>query len=254
MELSRPPMYTEGGALCKGGILLNEAVTSIRRRLFALQDEGYRAFHSALMPTVDPARVIGVRMPALRRLAKELFGTRQAQEFLCALPHGYYEEDNLHGLLICALPGYDETVAALERFLPYVDNWATCDLLAPRAFAPHPPALPGQIGRWISSGRPYTVRFAIGMLNRFYLDEAFDPAQLDAVAAVRSDEYYVNMMRAWYFATALAKQYDAAAPWLLEYRLDRWTHNKTIQKAVESFRISPERKALLKTLRLSGRG
>ena len=224
-------------------------MTEIQNTLFALRDPAYQAFQSKLIPTMDPALVIGVRMPALRKLAKELAGTPDAEVFLKELPHRYYEENNLHGLLISALPDYAAAAAALEDFLPHVDNWATCDLLSPRAFRRHPPELPEQIRRWIRDERPYTVRFGLGMLMQFYLDGEFRPAYLDLAAGVRREEYYVRMMAAWYFATALAKQYDAVIPYLEERRLDRWTHNKTIQKAVESFRITPEQKAYLRQLR-----
>ena len=224
-------------------------MTEIQNTLFSLRDPAYQAFQSRLIPTMDPALVIGVRMPALRKLAKELAGTPDAEVFLKELPHRYYEENNLHGLLISALPDYAAAAAALEDFLPHVDNWATCDLLSPRAFRRHPPELPEQIRRWIRDEQPYTVRFGLGMLMQFYLDGEFRPAYLDLAAGVRREEYYVRMMAAWYFATALAKQYDAAIPYLEERRLDRWTHNKTIQKAVESFRITPEQKAYLRQLR-----
>lgn len=222
---------------------------AIQEKLFALQDLNYRQFQSKLMPTVDPEQIIGVRMPALRKLAKELKGTAEAEAFLTALPHRYYEENNLHGLLLCARSGYEETVAGLEAFLPYVDNWATCDLLSPRAFRAHPSQLPCQIRRWLDSGDTYTVRFGLEMLMSFYLDECFRPEYLDWAAEVKSEEYYVRMMVAWYFATALAKQYDAALPYLTDRRLEQWTHNKTIQKAVESYRITPEQKDALRALR-----
>ena len=224
-------------------------MTEIQKLLFDRQDPAYRAFQSKLMPTVDPETVIGVRTPALRRLAKELAKTPAAEDFLHQLPHRYYEENNLHGLLISSIPDNDAAVAALEEFLPYVDNWATCDLLSPKAFRTHPPELPEQIRRWVENERPYTVRFGLGMLLSFYLDEEFRPEYLDLAAGLRRDEYYVKMMVAWYFATALAKQYQAALPYVEEHRLDRWTHNKTIQKAVESYRITPEQKAYLRSLR-----
>ena len=222
---------------------------AIQEKLFALQDLNYRQFQAKLMPTVDPERIIGVRMPALRKLAKELKGTAEAEAFLDALPHRYYDENNLHGLLLCARSGYEETVAGLEIFLPHVDNWATCDLLSPRAFRSHPPQLPGQLRRWLDSGDTYTVRFGLEMLMSFYLDECFRPEYLDWAAEVKSEEYYVRMMVAWYFATALAKQYDAVLPYLTGRRLEQWTHNKTIQKAVESYRITPEQKDALRALR-----
>lgn len=222
---------------------------SIVSRLFALQDTGYRDFQAKLMPTVDKETFIGVRTPDLRKLARSLRGTPEAAAFLKNLPHTYYEENNLHGFLICDLKDYGETVAALDAFLPFVDNWATCDLMAPRAFRAHPAALPGDIRRWLADGRCYTVRFGAGMLLRYYLDAEFQPEHLSWVSDVCCEEYYVNMMVAWYFATALAKQYDAAFPWIAEGRLPCWVHNKTIQKAVESYRISPEQKELLRRLR-----
>lgn len=226
-----------------------EPVQEIRDRLFALQDPEYRLFQSKLMPTVDPARVIGVRIPDLRKLSRELAGTEQAAAFVRQLPHDYYEENNLHGFLIASLRDYGETVAALEAFLPYVDNWATCDLLHPRAFDKRPEALPDQLFRWLQSDRTYTVRFAMGMLMSLYLDEAFRPEYADWVAGVKSEEYYVNMMAAWYFATALAKRWDDVFPYLTDHRLPVWTHNKAIQKAIESRRISPEQKQILRSLK-----
>ena len=226
-----------------------EPVQEIRDRLFALQDPEYRLFQSKLMPTVDPARVIGVRIPDLRKLSRELAGTEQAAAFVRQLPHDYYEENNLHGLLIASLRDYGETVAALESFLPHVDNWATCDLLHPRAFDKCPEALPDQLFRWLQSDGTYTVRFAMGMLMSLYLDEAFRPRYADWVAGVKSEEYYVNMMAAWYFATALAKRWDDVFPYLTDHRLPVWTHNKAIQKAIESRRISPEQKQILRSLK-----
>lgn len=226
-----------------------EPVQEIRDRLFALQDPEYRLFQSKLMPTVDPARVIGVRIPDLRKLSRELAGTEQAAAFVRQLPHDYYEENNLHGFLIVSLRDYGETVAALEAFLPHVDNWATCDLLHPRAFDKRPEALPDQLFRWLQSDRTYTVRFAMGMLMSLYLDEAFRPGYADWVAGVKSEEYYVNMMAAWYFATALAKRWDDVFPYLTDHRLPVWTHNKAIQKAIESRRISPEQKQILRSLK-----
>ena len=228
---------------------MREAENTIQGRLFALADPAYREFHQKLIPTVDPARVIGVRTPRLRALARELAGTPEAAAFLAALPHQYYEENNLHGLLVCRFRDYGRTVAALEQLLPQVDNWATCDLLRPRAFQGRPLQLEGQLRAWIASPHPYTIRFGLEMVMTHYLEEGFQPQWLELAAGVRSGEYYVNMMVAWLFATALAKQYAAALPYLQERRLDRWTHNRTIQKAVESYRITPEQKALLRGLR-----
>ena len=226
-----------------------EPVQEIRDRLFALQDPEYRLFQSRLMPTVDPACVIGVRIPDLRKLSRELAGTEQAAAFVRQLPHDYYEENNLHGFLIASLRDYGETVAALESFLPHVDNWATCDLLHPRAFDKRPEALPDQLFRWLQSDRTYMVRFAMGMLMSLYLDEAFRPGYADWIAGIKSEEYYVNMMAAWYFATALAKRWDDVFPYLTDHRLPVWTHNKAIQKAIESRRISPEQKQILRSLK-----
>lgn len=223
--------------------------SGLQAQLFALADPAYQSFHCRLMPTVDPARVLGIRTPALRLFAKTFAKEGRADAFLSQLPHIYYEENNLHGMLISQMKDYDQTVAALDAFLPYVDNWATCDLLSPKAFQKRPAALLPKIRQWMASSHCYTVRFGIGMLLKFYLDEAFQPEQLAWVAAVSSEEYYVNMMIAWYFATALAKQYDAALPYLLEGKLGNWTHNKAIQKAIESYRITDTQKAYLRTLK-----
>ena len=222
----------------------------IRTRLFGMQDLSYREFHSKLIPTVDPALVIGVRTPALRKYAKELVKDPEAAAvFLQSLPHTYYEENNLHAFLIESIRDYDACIAALDVFLPYVNNWATCDMMNPRILKKHKKELLGPIGRWLASEHTYEVRFAMKMLMDHYLEEAFAPEYPDMVAAVQWEEYYLRMMQAWYFATALAKQYDAVLPYIEEHRLDAWTHNKTIQKAVESYRISPEQKLYLKTLK-----
>lgn len=223
----------------------------IEGRLFELQDPAYRDFHSRLMPTIDKETIIGVRTPQLRKLAKELSRMPESAEFLRRLPHRYYEENNLHGFLIEMIRDYDACIEAINTFLPYVDNWATCDLMMPKVFAKHLPELLVQAKEWIASDATYTVRFGIGVLMRFYLDEEFSLDYAELVAGVRSEEYYVNMMVAWYFATALAKQYEAVLPFLEQRRLDRWTHNKAIQKAVESYRITDEQKAYLKTLNWS---
>lgn len=223
---------------------------SIRAMLVAGRDLKYQAFQSKLMPTVPPETVIGVRKPVLHRLAKRLNGTHEAEIFLQVLPHGWYEENELHSFLLGMIRDYPEALAETERFLPYVDNWAVCDGLCPKAFAAHREELLEPIRKWLASGRTYMVRFGIGMLMRFYLDEDFQPEYPAWVAGVESSEYYINMMRAWYFATALAKQPQAALPWLTERQLDVWTHNKTIQKAVESFRIPPEMKQQLRGLRI----
>ena len=226
-------------------------MTEIQQRLFALQDAGYRDFHAALMPTVDKALVIGVRMPALRALAKELKGTEPAADFMAQLPHKYYEENNLHAALIGHIRDFDACMAAVERFLPYVDNWATCDMMNPRALAKDKAALLERIRLWLQSGHTYTVRFGMEMLMNHFLEEDFREEYPALVASVRSEEYYVRMMQAWYFATALAKQYEAAVTYLEQRRLGAWVHNKTIQKARESFRVSQEQKEYLKSLKVS---
>lgn len=227
-----------------------EYLNVISEELFALQDTEYQVFQSKLMPTIPPETVIGVRTPLLRKRAKELAGTPQAEHFLQSLPHRYYEENNLHAFLIEQIRDYDTALAETERFLPYINNWATCDCFCPKVFAKHKEELLISIRRWLGSDQTYTVRYAMGMLMRYYLDEDFQPEYLAWVAGVHSEEYYLNMMRAWYFATALAKQPDAALPWLTDRRLDVWTHNKTIQKAAESYRISPEMKQQLRELRI----
>lgn len=222
----------------------------VQARLFALQDTEYRDFQCRLIPNVAPNTVIGVRTPVLRKFAKDFAKEPEAAEFLRILPHRYFEENNLHGFLIERMKDYDRVIAALDAFLPFVDNWATCDQLRPGVFAKRPPQLREQIQIWMASGHTYTVRFGIEMLMCLYLDDAFLQEYLDWIAAIRSDEYYVNMMTAWFFATALAKQYDAALPYIEERRLAPWTHNKAIQKAVESYRIADAQKAYLRSLKV----
>ena len=221
----------------------------ILQRLFALQDLKSGDFQAKLMPTVDKSTIIGVRTPALRRLAKEFAKREDVGAFLDALPHGYYDENNLHGFLLCEEKDFDRVITRLDAFLPYIDNWATCDLLSPKVFKKHKAELLPHIRRWLASSKVYTVRFGIEMLMSHYLDEDFTPEYFDWVAVLRSEEYYVNMMIAWYFATALVKQYDTALPILLEQRLMPWTHNKIIQKAIESYRITDEQKAYLRSLK-----
>lgn len=230
---------------------MNRVEANIQSRLFGLQDLNYRCFQCKLMPTVAPESVIGVRTPELRKIAKELSGTAEANEFLKILPHKYYEENNLHGFLIALMTDYNQIIESLDKFLPYVDNWATCDMMCPKVFKKHlPPELLEKIREWLKSSHTYTIRFAIEMLMDFYLNDLFLPEYPEMVAAVKSEEYYVNMMIAWYFATALAKQYDAVLPFLEQHRLEPWTHNKAIQKAIESYRITDEQKAYLRTLKV----
>ena len=225
-------------------------ITNVQTRHFELQDLKYRDFHAKLMPTVKKEKIIGVRTPALRVFAKKYGKTDEAKEYLQILPHQYYEENNLHGLLIEQIKDYDICLEELERFLPYIDNWATCDLLALHMMKKHRDIYIREVYRWMGSDKPYTIRFGISMLMRHYLDEEFKTEYPEKVATIRSEEYYVNMMRAWYFATALAKQYENVLPFLEKRQMDVWTHNKTIQKAIESYRITSEQKEYLRTLRI----
>ena len=221
----------------------------IREELFRLQDSKYREFQSKLIPNVPLDSVIGVRTPALRKYAKELAKREEIGEFLSDVPHRYFDENQLHAFIISQFKDYGRCMAYVCAFLPYVDNWATCDQLSPKVFGKNKGDLLKQIREWIGSGDTYTVRFGIGMLMQYFLDEDFDPEYPELVAQIRSEEYYVNMMKAWYFATALAKQYETVLPFIEERRLDDWTHRKAIQEAVESYRITEEQKKYLKTLK-----
>lgn len=221
----------------------------IQKHLFELQDIKYRDFHSRLMPDTDKETIIGIRVPVLRKYAKSIAGTELEDRFIDELPHQYYEENNLHMMLVTWIKDYDKCLSEVERFLPYIDNWATCDFPAPKCFENHKEELLPVIKRWIASGETYTIRYGIGMLMRLYLDADFDPEYVKLVAEVKSDEYYVNMMIAWYMATALAKQWDAVIPYIEEHRMSDWVHRKTIQKAVESYRITDEQKRYLKGYR-----
>ena len=227
-------------------------MTRIQERLFAARDEEYREFSMKLTPGVDPESFIGVRLPVIRALAKELKGTAEAEEFMNTLPHEYHEENHLHSFLLYHIKDFDEAMRRVDSYLPYVDNWSVCDSIRLWAGKKEPERLLPYIDRWLDSGRTYTVRFAILCLMTYFLDDHFDPSYPEMVAAVRSEEYYVRMMIAWYFATALAKQYDAAVPYIEGGRLDPWTHNKTIQKAVESYRITADKKEYLKKLKCRG--
>ena len=222
----------------------------IQERLFALRDEKYREFQRSLIPGLPRENIIGIRIPVMRKLAKEFVKEPEAAVFLKQLPHTYYDENILHALLIAEIKDYDTCMEAVEAFLPYIDNWAVCDGLSPKAFGKHKAELLEKIRLWIPSEHIYTCRFGIGMLMRWFLDEDFQPGYLELPAAVRSEEYYVNMMTAWFFATALAKQWDAAIPYLEQNRLDPWTHDKTIQKARESYRITTEQKEYLQRLKV----
>lgn len=225
-------------------------MTGIQKRLFRLQDKGYQAGSVKLNPSVDPETIIGVRIPALRALAKELKGADEAVEFIKVLPHDYFEEYQLHSLLIGFIKDFDEALKQADRLLPYLGSWALTDSLRCRAFDRDPERLLPHIKRWLKDDHPYTVRYGILCLMNYFLDDRFKDQYPSMVAAIHHDEYYVRMMQAWYFATALAKQYDAVLPYLTEHRLAPWVHNKTIQKAIESYRVSAEQKAYLRTLKV----
>ena len=225
-------------------------MTDIQKRLFELQDHAYGDFHSGLIPELPREYFIGVRVPVLKKFVKEYKKEAESETFLKQLPHTYYEEYMVHILLLGEIKDYDTCMKAVEEFLPYIDNWAICDVLSPKVFKNHKPELLEKIKQWIPSEHTYICRFGIEMLMRWFLDEDFKPEYLKMPASVRSDEYYVNMMIAWFFATALAKQWDATIPYLQDPVLEPWTHNKTIQKARESFRITPEQKEYLKTLKV----
>ena len=219
---------------------------------FLLQnkDDVYRDFTANLTPSVDKNKIIGVRTPVLRALAKELRGTKVADEHLLQLPHTYLEENHLHGFLIEQIKDFNDALYMTERFLPYIDNWATCDTMRPKVFKKHPDAVYDKIKLWLKSDKTYTVRYAIGLLNSFYLDDNFKEEQMSLVSGINSDEYYINMMIAWYFATALYKQYDAAIDFIKEQKLPKWVHNKAITKARESLRIDKATKDYLNTLKI----
>lgn len=220
----------------------------IKASLFAARDFEYRDFHAKLIPDICKERIIGVRTPMLRKMAKSFSKESDIEQFLNALPHEYYDEYNLHGFIISEMPDYDRALEYTNAFLPYVDNWATCDLLSPRSFRKHTNELICEIDRWLASDKVYTVRFGIDMLITHYLDAKFDPSHLAKVASAACDEYYVNMAVAWYFATALAKQWDSTISYIEEKKLPGWTHNKVIRKAIESYRVTAEHKKYLRTL------
>ena len=222
----------------------------ITEQLITMKDEVYKNFHGKLMPTINPDTILGVRVPLLRKFSNQLsksLSKEEIERFMNELPHRYYEENNIHAFLIEKINDYDECIAALDNFLPYVDNWATCDMMNPKIFKKNTHKLFDKIEEWMSSSHVYTIRFGIGMLMRFYLDDNFSTQYLDMVANIVSDEYYVNMMKAWFFATALAKQYEATLPYIQQNRLDIWSHNKAIQKAIESFRVPKEHKDELRS-------
>ncbi len=224
-------------------------MTEIQKSLFALKDEKYGQFQLKLIPGIAPETVIGVRVPALRKLAKDLYKAGGYEGFLSTLPHQYYDENLLHGLILSEFKDFDRCLAETETFLPFIDNWAVCDIFSPKVFKKHRSELLERIKVWTISDHPWKTRFGMEMLMTHFLDNDFAPEYLEIPAAVRSDHYYVNMMTAWFFATALAKQWDATIPYIENRRLDDWTHRKAIQKARESFRITAEQKAYLLELK-----
>lgn len=222
----------------------------IIENLLKLQDKDYQIFQSKLIPTIDSDRMIGVRTPELRKYAKKIIKENKYKEFLNNLPHKYFDENQLHAFLISEIKDYEECITYINKFLPYIDNWATCDQMSPKIFRNNTDKLISQIKVWISSKDTYTIRFGIGMLMHYYLDDNFKKEYLKIVAKIKSDEYYVKMMQAWFFATALAKQYDETMLYVKNRKLDTWVHNKTIQKAIESYRITVEQKEELKSLKI----
>ncbi|MBR3635260.1 MAG: DNA alkylation repair protein [Lachnospiraceae bacterium] len=227
--------------------MINE---EIRDELFRLQDTKYRDFQVKLIPGKTVDDMIGVRTPDLRKYAKQLAKRDDVDEFLNTLPHQYFDEDQLHAFILCEIKDYDTCIEKVDAFLPFVDNWATCDQMSPKIFKKHKDELLVWIDKWMTSKKTYTLRFGIGMLMEHFLDEDFDIRYPERISKIRSEEYYVNMMIAWYFATALAKQYDVILPFIKDKRLSSWTHNKAIQKSVESYRITDEQKAYLRTLKV----
>lgn len=231
-------------------IYTGDDMTYIQKRLYELQDNEYADFQAKLTPTVKRDRFIGVRVPICRKLAKELKNTKEAEEFLNSLPHEYYDENMLHGLLLSEIKDIDKCIDMLNCFLPFVDNWAVCDIMSPKIFKKYPDKVLSQINIWTKSDYTYTCRFGLETLMSFYLDDKFKPEYLKIPAGVKSDEYYINMMIAWFFATALAKQWDDTIKLIENPVLDKWTHNKAIQKARESYRITKEQKEYLKSLKI----
>ena len=230
---------------------MSDIKKEIEERLFSLADEKYRDFHSSLMPTIPKENIIGVRVPYVKNIAKE-FGSRDdIGEFLSDLPHKYYEENNLHIFIISAIKDYETCLAEVEKFLPYIDNWATCDGSNPKALLKQPQRFYEKLKLWLKSDKTYTVRYAVDILmNRVYLEDNFSPEHLELVSSLTSEDYYVKMVVAWYFATALAKQYESTLPYIEKQKLPVWTHNKAIQKATESRRITDEQKEYLRKLKI----
>jgi len=223
---------------------------TIQEKLFSLQDLKYKEFHSKLMPTVREYKIIGVRVPQLRKLAKEINKSDLKAEFLKALPHKYYDEDNLHAFLIEQIKDFDECISALDDFLLHIDNWATCDMMTPKVLEKEPDKLYLKIQEWINSSHTYTIRFGVVSLMKFFMNDRLDKKHLNLLLSIKSDEYYVNMAISWYIATALASRWETVIPYIEKKKFDKWVHNKSIQKAIEGYRITKEQKEYLKTLKI----
>lgn len=223
---------------------------SVIEQLFELQDLSYKDFHKKLIPNIDEDNIIGVRTPVLRKFAKEFAKSELKDEFLNSLPHKYYDENNLHAFVIEAIKDYDECINKIDEFLPYIDNWATCDLLSPKIFKKHKKEVYDKIKIWLKSDKTYTVRFAIVTLLANYLDDDFEEEMLTLVTDIKSEEYYINMAIAWYVSVALVKQYDSTIKLIQSKKLDKFTHNKSIQKAIESYRVDDDKKKYLRTLKI----
>ena len=224
-------------------------IEKVREELYSRQDKKYADFSANLSPTMSRDDFIGVRTPELKALAKSMVNDGTGSEFIKCLPHKYFEENQLHAFIISLEKDFDVAISQVETFLPYIDNWATCDQLRSKAFAKYSERLLPYIDKWLASDKTYTVRFGIGALMCYFLDARFEPEYLGQVARIQSEEHYINMMSAWYFATALAKQWDATIPYIENRKLPEWVHRKTIQKAIESYRITDEQKAYLRTLK-----
>ena len=229
---------------------MNKYIAKTEQELFSKQDIKYREFQAKLMPNIDKSVIIGVRNPDTKKIAKQIIRDNEEDGFVSNLPHKYYEENNVHAYIITNCKEYSKTISMLDNFLPFVDNWATCDIIKPQIFKKNTDKLINEIRRWVSSNKTYTVRFGIGMLMTFYLDDYFDNKYLKIPLSIKTDEYYIKMMIAWFYATALAKQYDDTIKIIENKVLDKWTHNKSIQKAIESYRITDEQKVYLKTLKI----
>ena len=225
-------------------------MTPIQKQLFELQDLGYKEFHSKLMPTVCKDKIIGVRVPQLRKFAKELNKSDLKADFLNTLPHKYYEEDNLHAFLIEQIKDFNECISALDNFLLFIDNWATCDMMTPKVLSENPDLLYKKIQEWAKSEHTYTVRFAIVALMKFFMGERLDKNHLNLLLSIKTNEYYINMAIAWYLATALSSRWETVIPYIEKQKFDKWIHNKAIQKSIESYRITKEQKEYLKTLKI----